>query len=74
MGSANVKSKTEKESEDTKVLNLNVSINLKQNTTMTVVHTYRNLTSENIEDFEDYFITEVVEKNNSLNKTESQLK
>lgn len=37
---------------------------------MKVVFTYRNLTAAHISDFESYFISEVVEKNSSLNLTE----
>ena len=51
VGSANIKSKDEKESQDYKVLSLNVSLELKQNMTMQVVFTYRNLTAAHISDF-----------------------
>ena len=46
---------------------------IRQNVSMAVVHTYLNLTEEHILNFEEYFIHEVIGKNNSLNYTEEEL-
>ena len=40
---------------------------------MAVAFTYRNLSAEIINNFEGFFITQVVSKNNSLTFTEAQL-